>query len=84
MFLAERILNLRFWLRIFLMPDFALVFKVGALAVRLHQYGKLFLFMFFFVGGGGGREEDFFSVFAAVSVCLSDGLRSVGGLRSFR
>ena len=32
------------------MPVSALVFKVGVLDVRLHQFGKLltFLFMFFF------------------------------------
>lgn len=62
MFLAEITLSLGFWLfvlfsdrRVFLMSISALVFEVGFLDVRVHQFGKLFLshvFFFFFFGGG--------------------------------
>ena len=77
------------------MPGSALVFEVSVLDVRLHKFGKLFLFHFLL--GGRGLSLLFFSIsvfkykwvtlsfflvfFATVSVWLSDGLRSVSGFQ---
>ena len=71
MFLAERILVLRFWLfvlilglRVLLMPGSALVLEVGVLDVSLHRFAKLFIiscYLLFFFWGGGVVPVDFSS-----------------------